>query len=815
MLVVLWGIAWISAFVLVGAFDTPWWQPAMLWFCFQGAIVAQVGQPGGGRAELVPWTDIRGHAIGAVAIVLALFGGMRADGYLSRPLPTLAEFVGEAVTATGVVDAEPRRGLTTQRFRVDVRSLETGDRTADVDGRLLATFGEYEDLAPGTLVRLTGQLSEPPVLGEFDYPKYLLKQDIVGTMYMPRIEVLGPPHPLGPAVMLAGVRDKLDLGLARSLPEPEASLASGLLIGRDDGLPDDVEEAFRTTGLAHIVAVSGSNVVIVTAIVFATASPLLGRRRALFPAVAAVVFYVLLAGADWSIVRAAAMACVYLLGEHLGRPRSGLGALAVVVVGITAVRPDAAFDVGFQLSSSATGGLIAFGPWLRFLMLSALGTKGRAIVPLAVVEVEALTLSATVATLPISWATFGRLSLVSPMANLIAEPLFAIAFMAVGATATVALLSEPLGWGIGLAAFHPLHYMVLTAEILAQLPFAAKDTGHVAHEVAALSGGLFALAAWPCYRFLPPDLPATVQTRGTRVIKRASLAVIGCGLGGALLTNTLMPLRGPGELKLVILDVGQGDAILAITPNGRTVLMDGGPSGLGLTQELGRALPHWQRQLDIVLVSHPQQDHFAGLIQLLETYDVRQILESSARSDSRTYALFDRSASPLRSSVSAGTAFEVDGVSFELLWPPANWEAEDVNESSLVVRVSYAGSTVLLTGDIEGDAIGALATQSDVHADLLKVPHHGSSTTPSWFFDRVRARAAVISVGEDNRFGHPTDETLDALSGSTVARTDLDGRVTVTVGPEGITISSERGETVSLPVGTAHAYGERRQEAGE
>jgi len=789
MFLVLWSLAWLSAFGLVGAFNTPWWFPGALWAGLPAATsVARRRLPV--RYE---------SAVLLTAAVFALLGGARAGAFVSRPPPPLAQHVGEAKSLLATVDSEPSRGLTTVRYAVSVKSIEDESGHHSTSGRLLLTLGEYERLAPGTTVRLRGMISEPPELADFDYSAFLLRKGIVGTMYRPELTVIATPGRLAPRRFIAAVRDRLDIGLARSLPEPEAALASGLLMGRDDALSEEVTEAFRRSGLAHIVAVSGANVVVVTALVFAVGSPLAGRRRALLPAGTAVVAYVFLAGAGWSIIRAALMACIYLGGEYAGRARSSLPALAAAAVVITAIRPAASFDVGFQLSLAATAGLITCGPWVRFLLLSAAGSAGRSILPRTIFEVLALTISATFATLPVTWAVFGRVSLVSPLANVVVEPLFAVALVCSGITAALSLVSPSFGWAAGIPAYYPLHYMVSTAETLSRWEMASVAPGRIDARSAVLACGLLTLGTWPAYRYLPPDLPRPARFRWARAVRTGALAALGSGLAVSVVCTSLLPLRGPAKLRLVVLNVGQGDAILITTPHGRNLVVDGGPSGIRLTQELGRVLPHWTRTIDVAVLSHPQEDHAAGFRRLLDVRKVNLLLDSGAEGTSHIARSVLASA-PARRTVGAGSRFTLDGVLFEVLWPPPGLEADDVNEASVVLRVGYAGRTVLLTGDLEGDALRTLADGRGVRTDVLKVPHHGSATTPAWFFERVNPSLALISVGAGNRFGHPAPGTLAALGGTTVLRTDLEGRLTVAIGKEGISVKTEARPERLLPV---------------
>ncbi len=248
---------------------------------------------------------------------------------------------------------------------------------------------------------------------------------------------------------------------------------------------------------------------------------------------------------------------------------------------------------------------------------------------------------------------------------------------------------------------------------------------------------------------------------------------------------------GPSDFEMVVLDVGQGDAILLTTPGGHHVLVDGGPSGIGLARELGAELPHWERQLDAVILTHPDEDHVAGLPEVLARYGVGLEHDTGVTKDTHAYAVYRQRAGE-RDEVRRGDSWELDGVRFEVLWPPDGYSDEATNETSIVLRVTYGDVHFLLTGDFEAGAQHALMALDDVSADVLKVPHHGSKTTAADFLDAVGAQVAIISVGAENRFGHPSAEVLEELTGTTMLRTDLDGRVTVKTDGHAIEYSAAR-----------------------
>jgi competence protein ComEC len=485
------------------------------------------------------------------------------------------------------------------------------------------------------------------------------------------------------------------------------------------------------------------------------------------------------------------MAGIYLVGSAAGRPQSGLPALGGAFIAMTLIEPANSLDVGFQLSMAATAGLLTLAPWLDH---GFEGWVARFATPLPrwSTQVAALSIAASISTAPIMWASFGELSLVSPIANLVVEPVFVVAFWASLIAAALGAWSEQLGWLAAIAAYYPLAFINGVATVASSLAFASVSPGRGSAAAAVAVSAPLLLAGAIAYRYIPPVRqvpPRTEQRR--RLANRLLLAGAGGCVALTAIPLTILPSRGPGELRVDFLDVGQGDSILLTTPHGRQVLVDGGPSGVRLARELGAVLPHWDRSLDVVVLTHPQEDHLGGLPGIADRMTIATTYTSGQANATLTYTAFeDRFAE--RQEIAAGERFTVDGVEFEVLWPPAGFESRELNEASVVLRVSYGEVTFLLPGDVEAGAQSGLMSRTDVAATVLKVPHHGSKTSAAEFLSAVQPAVAVVQVGADSQFGHPHVETLEALSGSRVYRTDERGRVRVATDGHSIRVSTER-----------------------
>jgi competence protein ComEC len=292
-------------------------------------------------------------------------------------------------------------------------------------------------------------------------------------------------------------------------------------------------------------------------------------------------------------------------------------------------------------------------------------------------------------------------------------------------------------------------------------------------------------------------------------VQRASLAALLLSLA---VTGSVVIARPPGIARISILDVGQGDAILVEGSRGGRLLIDGGPDPNRLMVVLDARIPPWDRRIDAVILSHPHEDHVAGLALLLERYKVGRVFEPGMRGPGPGYAAWLRDLArpdaPVRLGLAAGDHVDVDDIGLRVLWPlrgkvPATPPdgGTGINNVSVVLLGQIGERRVLLMGDVEEDIDPSLLQDDLPHVDLLKVAHHGSRTaTTQAFVDATQPTVAVASAGTGNPYGHPAKSTLDRLaaSGARVLRTDQDGTVVIGFEAGGMTVRAEGGRPVAV-----------------
>lgn len=826
----------------------------------------------------------RGH--GAVLLAFALLGAGRTA--LARPdlgagHVAACNGLGPVALVGRIVD-EPDQHDRGIDYRVAVASIvsgcgASGNATAQEDsstanpataatmpaarpvhGLVLVRGPRFPPHAYGDTVWVAGEVDAPPVLEGFDYRAYLARQDVHSLMARPRIVALGVGGGNPVRRALIAIRDRGRRALAAAIPEPEAALATGILLGDDRGLPERVAAAFRATNTTHVIAISGSNIALLVALLSASLGRLLGRRRATPAVLTVVALYCVLVGGDAAVVRAAIMGGISVVALGVGRPGHAATALAAAALAMTAWRPAVVHDVGFQLSFAATAGLIAFAGRFGAGLEAWLGRRmpaGRARAAVRLVNDAVLvTLAAQLTTWPIIALSMGQISVVGLAANFAILPAQPAVMGLGGLTAAVGAAWPAAGRVAGAVAWLPLAYTVRVVEAFAGLPYASApfepSPALIAAYYAALGviargagrrwlmHGVAWVSRWPRSTSVGPDA-ACLEAKSTGVAGGDPSATVaaerdapyraasgqgtdapgaeagrrgGSGAAGppaptrrsprrpvpvvalaplavaCVLVWSAVRVQADGLLHVYQLDVGQGDAILVVTPNGRRMLVDGGPDPRAVLDGLGRHLPPWDRRLDVVVLTHPDLDHVGGLPTVLERYDVGWILDPDLPAESPDAAFWAevRQAEAARVvRAAAGGRIELDpaaGVAADVLWPPEprlGGTAAAANDNSVVLRLVYGRTTALLTGDIEAPAEAALlAAGSRLDAQVLKVAHHGSatSTTADWLA-AVRPALALVGVGAGNRYGHPDPGVLERLGPAVVRRTDRDGEIEV------------------------------------
>jgi competence protein ComEC len=820
-----------------------------------------------GLAALLAW--LGAPRLSACAAALLLAGAAAGDlrlAALDRHADRIRD--GDAVTARAHLLTPPRpsafgaaaevavtsgrlRGarllVRAARWSPLPRALDVGDELR-LEGRLTSLQAGAEREGSGSPAGGHPSTSPAPSRDPpFDYAAYLRRRGVAGELLLERARATGRRRG-GLAGVLDRMRERAERGATAGMGRDEAALLRGMVLGQDEHIDEATREDWRDAGLAHLLAVSGQNVMLLAAL----ALPLLmlagvGLRTRLAALALLIAVYVPLAGAGPSLQRAGVMGLAGLAAMAASRPASRWYALLLAAAATLAWNPRAWGDPGWQLSFAAVAGILTLGvplqrglrraltefdvgrvdavgqgapwpregaPWLRERAprVRQRAARLRRALLHALADGVAITLAATLATAPLLAHHFGSVPLAGLPANLLALPAVAPAMWLGMLKAALGQLSTPstpapvgdhaaaAAAALGAAASLPVRYLTTLGERFADMPggqleLPLRSATAVLGAYAALA--LAGLGAHRACARIAPRLTGWAATwhglaRGRRRALAGMLVVAALVVIGALLSGPGSPAR----LTVRFLDVGQGDATLVQHPDGTAVLFDGGPPEAGAARLLRRA---GVRRLALVVATHASRDHHGGLPAVLERFAVDLLLDGGDGSADPSFRALLRQAAEhgtRRIEAIAPQTLTLAGgeLRIRVLSPPPRPPGpapEDPNPRAVVAVLSAGDFDLLLSGDAESETLLPLDLPD---VDAMKVPHHGSSDPglPE-VLARVDPELAAIEVGP-NTYGHPAPSTLAALDHARVAtyRTDTDGTITLSLAGGEMRVAVER-----------------------
>ena len=713
----------------------------------------------------------------------------------------LVPFEGKRLDLCGSVVGQPERlqdkvlcDLLVDRFKLGKQQWQevspervrvyffSEENTADQGQKL-------EDLAYGDYVTAHGKLVLPRQKRnprEFDYRQYLKFRNIHTLLYVYQDgqvvvdkDLTGSPVNRIIAATLR-IREDFSAAVHAKLPERQAVILLAMLFGEQRAVYEEDMEMFRETGIAHALSVSGFHVGLVLLLILMFCSyAQLNSRMTVIASAFALCGYCALSAFTVTVVRASIMGVIGLLAHHLDRERSVYNALAVSGLSILIWNPYFLFDPGFQLSFAAVWAMAYLDPFLRDLLPDILYGFGSAVtIPAA----------AQLGTIPILAWHFNIVSPLAIVANILLVPVMSgiviiglIAFLSFRIPFLSGIFLQPSGFLI--------ETLVTAGDIIAKLPVTVFFVAPPPVPVLFLYYGLVmtSVELWSG-RLEVPWLANMSDPHNIR--QKVSVIVLFCALLPIVING-----GGSGDLRIFFLDVGQGDAIFIQGPSGNTALVDGGgvPEYFGQGYAPGKdtVLPFLHGQgvnsLDLIINSHPDQDHLDGLLDVLEEMPVSQVMTSPVEGwedkfDPLLKTACDKGVT--HTVLSKGAEIKLDKeVVIKVLAPNPSDKYATSNDASLVLQVCHGNNSFLLLGDLEEEGIRKLLSEGNkLHSSLIKIPHHGArGSYNETLYKESGAAIAVISVGQNNPFGHPSQQVVDywQASGAVLFRTDVNGCVTV------------------------------------
>ncbi|MBN2115518.1 MAG: ComEC/Rec2 family competence protein [Anaerolineales bacterium] len=690
------------------------------------------------------------------------------------------------ITGTLIEPPDYRDNYT--NLRLDVSAVDTGDGDLPVGGLLLARVSDNQVFHYGNIIRLRGKLKTPPENEEFSYRDYLAAQRI--HAYMSSAEVTVLPGRGGNLISAAlyGFKEKSLENIYRLFPDPESSLLAGILLGVDTGLTRELQQAFKNTGTAHIIAISGFNISIIAALFVTFFSKFLGPRRGAFLAVIGIAFYTVLVGGDAAVVRAAIMGTLALFARQIGRRQAALNTLLAVALLMCLVNPLYIWDVGFQLSFFATLGLILYAePFSQFanrIIAKYFPASAAEKFTSLLSEFVLLTFAAQLTTIPIMAYHFKRISLVSFIANPFILPAQPAVMILGGLAVLLSLVWFPLGQLAGWVAWPFVVYTIRLVELFDRIPHGTIFLGDLSIWVVIfVYAALFSLTVgWGRLK------------EWFQIMKRDQIKVpAGLGLIGLVLALLLVwraaatvPDR---RLHVTFLDVGSAEAVLIQTPTGKHVLINGGPSVTTLSDELGRRLPMFNRKLDWLVVAGTDENDVAALPRVIERYPPDLVLWSG-----NIEASFSSRVLNEYLAVSDIQVVNAEPDQLLELGAGATLRALTVGPRGAVLLIEWQNFRALLPVGMSFEALDELRGGASVGpVNVLSLADSGyAASNPSEWIANLNPELVLLSVDAADENGMPDREVLESVEGYDLLRTDRNGWVEITTDGTQMWLNVER-----------------------
>ena len=727
----------------------------------------------------------------SACVVVLLLGAARLQSVLPGNAATQISGFNDRqydLLITGTLVQPPDYRDTYTDLRLQASQVDTGLDQFKVSGLVLARVDPNQTYRYGDNLRLRGRLLTPPENEDFSYRDYLAREGILSYMSSPEATLL-PGTTANP--ILAAVYSLRDASLGnvyRLFLDPEASLLAGILLGVDSGLPARLEQAFIDTGTSHIIAISGFNIAILAGVFMWFFGRLFGPRLGAIVALVGIVFYTVLVGGGPSVFRAALMGALSIFALQVGRRQDGLTALAFTAAFLAFFAPLSPWDVGFQLSFFATLGLILYGTPFQsaaegFISRHFPASDAQKLAAL-LGELVLLTLAAQLTTLPIVAYQFQQVSLVSFIANPFILPAQPLVMILGGLAVFISLFVYPLGQLAAWIAWPLTAYTIRMVEFFDSVPHGVIYLGGF-----SLAFVILFYAALFAVTFAGPQLKTMLTSIRQRFpfisVTSFALVLLIC----AMFIWRLVAAAPDGRLHITFLNVGSADGVLIETPGGRDVLINGGPSTAAVSDGLGRRLSPLDHHLDWLVLASTAENELTSLPRLLPRYPPENVLfagnSQGSYSSGQVMQWLDDHAVPVQRA-EIGQALDLGrGATLKVL---------DASTRGATLLVEWDSFRAVLPIGEDLNTLSQLqygAAVGPVDVLLLAQSGYAQLTPPDWL-KNLNPRLVVISVSAADRDGLPDKDTLDALSGYSVLRTDLNGWIEVMTDGNQMWVRDER-----------------------
>ena len=665
------------------------------------------------------------------------------------------------ISATAVVIKGPSEGEYNYKYTVKARTGKYKNKKFIVyinkkNKKLL----EY-----GDLIEIKGEYSAPEVARNykgFDYSQYLKTLNIYGTIKVEESKIINKNQLSPILISINNIKEKMIDNANRNMPKRTANLLLGILIGERDNIQEDIIESFRTANLSHILAVSGAHTsYIILGITYLISKSKTPKRIGYIITIINLLIFIIITGASYSVVRACIMAIVVIGAKICYRKENFFTSICISLIIILIQNPFAINDIGLKLSFMGTAGIVIFNKSITNFFIK-LKIKQK------IAEALSVTFSAQLMIMPIIILNFNTISLTFFISNILASPLLGIIIIFGFISIFISSILNPISKILFLILHIFLELLILVSKVTEKIPGSSilVKTPNILFAIV-----YYILILFFNYFFVIKQNPTRrfhkkiIKIITIKNIKNA-FKVIAVVFLIILLLTRIVRIINP-TLKIYFIDVGQGDSTLIVTPKNKKILIDGGE---GKTNVLFQYLLDRRiNKIDYIIISHFDSDHCNGLIEIIEKMRVENIVMSKQSKESEEYKKIleiIKQKNIKVSSVKAEDKIIIEkNLYIKILNPAEKFEFQDLNNNAIVAKLVYKNFSMLFTGDIEkAEENLAKKYKNELKSTILKVAHHGSKTSTSEeFLKYVEPQIALIGVGENNKFGHPNQITIEKL----------------------------------------------------
>ncbi len=622
----------------------------------------------------------------------------------------------------------------------------------------------------GDSLYIEGEFKQPEEARNYkgyNYKQYLKTKKIIGTVELEKAKILKSSN----GSFIHNIQKYIKDTINGTLTDEEGNLLLAILLGDKDKLSEDIQESFKTSNLSHMLAVSGAHVsYIILGLTYVLQNSIIGKKNEKIVCIIFLLFFMAITNFTPSVTRACIMAVLTLFSGIIYRKSDVYTNISVAALITLIFNPYNLLDLGFQLSYGGTIGIIIFIKRIQ-------EKKSNSKVINYIKQMALVSIYANIIIIPIMMYHFNTVSFTFIISNIMASPILGIivitGFLFIIASITV----KPLTRLIAIFIKPILSILIKISQICSKLPFS---------NILVVTPYMFNVISY--YAIILYCIKSK---------KNNKCKIIICLLIVLILINFIIYIF-PQKLRIFFIDVGQGDSTLIITPDKKTVLIDGGGSDsfdVGKKVLLPYLLDRRILKIDYVLISHFDTDHCGGILTIMEKVKVKNIIISEQAEHSENYERFKKLMIHKKIrliEVKKGDKIKIGRYSeFKILFPTSRLLSENpLNNNSIVAQFNYNNFKMLFTGDIEKLAEQQIlkAEKAEIRADILKVAHHGSKTSSiPEFIKAVKPKIALIGVGKNNTFGHPNQQTIKNLENikCRIYRTDLQGEIIIKIDQKG------------------------------